>query len=425
MPHSQRRVVLTGIGVICPLGLDARSFAQALQAGQSGVRAIRSFDASAFPVRIGSEIDGFDPRDYLEKKDRKQLKMMVRTIQLAVAAARRALDDSRLDLTAIDPTRFGVCFGTGTIPGELSDLSPAGLASLDEQTGMIDMRRWGRDGLPTIPPMWMLNHVPNMPACHVSILNNAQGPNNTITQSDAASLLALGEAVRIVGRGTADIMLAGGADTRINTISFVRHCLFGRLSQRNDEPEKACRPFDLRRDGQVLGEGGSALLVEEREHALRRGARVYAEVLGFASGFDRERTGRGLARAIRIAMTEANVTPSDIDHVNAHGAGGITEDAWEARGLCEALGVERVPVLAVKGALGNLSTGASTIELAASLLALEAGVMPGTLNHDDPDPDCPVLVTREPRTITRPCVLKVAYTEMGQCAAVVVRRGED
>jgi 3-oxoacyl-[acyl-carrier-protein] synthase II len=421
---SSRRVVLTGIGVICPLGLDARSLAQALRAEQSGVRAVRSFDASALPVRIGGEIDGFDARNYLEKKDRKQLKMMVRTIQLGVAAARLAVDDSRLNLAAIDSARFGVCLGTGTIPGELIDLALAARASLDESTGKIDLHRWGRDAMPTIPPMWMLNHVPNMQACHVSILNNAQGPNNTITQSSAASLLALGEALRIIERGAAEIMLAGGADTRINPISFLRYSLFSQLSRRNEQPEKACAPFDRQRDGQVLGEGGTVLVLEEREHARRRGARIHAEVLGFGSAFDRGRTGRGLARAVRAALAEAGVGPGDIDHVNAHAGGIVADDAWEARGLREALGDTPVPVLAVKSYMGNLGTGASTTELAASVLALGEGVMPGTLNYDQPDPDCPVLVAREPRTVKSPCVLKVACTELGQCAAVVVRREE-
>jgi 3-oxoacyl-[acyl-carrier-protein] synthase II len=423
MPSS-RRVVLTGIGVVCPLGLDAPTFAGALRSGRSGVRALQSFDTSGLPVRIGGEIDGFDARNYLEKKDRKQLKMMVRTIQLGVAAARLAVQDSGLDLAAIDPARFGVCLGTGTIPGELVDLALAARASLDESSGKIDLRRWGRDAMPTIPPMWMLNHVPNMQACHVSILNNAQGPNNTITQSSAASLLALGEAVRIIERGAAEIMLAGGADTRINPISFIRYSLFSNLSRRNDEPERACAPFDRRRDGQVLGEGGTILVAEEREHAHRRGARIHAEVLGFGSSFDRGRTGRGLARAVRAALESAGIEPGDLDHVNAHAGGSVADDTWEARGLREALGDVPVPVLAVKSYMGNLGTGASTTELAASLLALGEGVMPATINHDQTDPDCPVLVASEPRKVTKPCVLKVACTELGQCAAVVVRKGD-
>ena len=177
-------------------------------AGQSGVRLLPAFAASELPVRIGAEIEGFDPRDFLDKKDRKQLKMMVRTIQLAVAGARLALRDAGVEPGSFDPDRFGIAFGMGTIPGDLADLGEAARASFDETTGLADMARWGRDGLPLIPPMWMLNHVPNMPACHTAILNDARGPNNTITQSDAAGVLAVGEASDPRG-GRADLHVGG------------------------------------------------------------------------------------------------------------------------------------------------------------------------------------------------------------------------
>jgi 3-oxoacyl-[acyl-carrier-protein] synthase II len=203
---------------------------------------------------------------------------------------------------------------------------------------------------------------------------------------------------------------------------LIRYSLFGRLS-RNPDPEQACRPFDRRRDGQVLGEGGGVLVLEALEHARRRGAKIHAEILGFGSAFDCGRTGKGLARAIRAAMAEANIGPADLDHVNAHAGGAVVEDAWEARGLREALGGVPVPVVAVKSYVGNIGNGASTLELAASLLAFRDGVIPGTLNHEEPGADCPVNVVRAPRPVTRPCVLKVAYTELGQCAAVVVRGG--
>jgi 3-oxoacyl-[acyl-carrier-protein] synthase II len=420
MSPSVRRVVVTGIGVVTPIGLGCASFARSLAEGRTGIRAIRSFDATALPVRIGAEIDGFDAKDYLDRRERKSLKMMTRTVQLAVAGARLALQDAGADPAELDAPRFGVSFGTGTIPGELADLGPAARASRDEQGGQTDLRRWGCDSIPLIPPMWMLNHVPNMPACHMAILTGAQGPNNTITQSDAASLLALAEAVRVVRRDAADVLLAGGADTRVNPISLVRYSLFGRLSTRNNDPARACRPFDRRRDGQVLGEGAGVLLLEELGHARRRNARIYAEVLGVGAAFDRGRTGTGLARAVRAALTEAGIGPEDLDHVNAHAAGCTEEDAWEARGLSAAVG--EVLVLAVKSYLGNLGAGAGTTELAASLLALSGGMVPGTLNHDEPAPDCPVHVLRQPRPARLPCVLKVACTEQGQCAAVVVRR---
>ena len=422
MPLSPRRVVLTGTGVVTPIGLDLSSFAESLLAGRGGIGPLHSFDASALPVRFGGEVRDFDPRNYLDKKDRKSLKMMVRTIQLAVAASRMALADAGLAGGGPDPARFGIVFGTGTIPGDLADMGPAAQVAYDESVGHIDLKRWGRDAIPIIQPMWMLNHVPNMPACHVSILNNLQGPNNTITQSDAAGLLALGEALRVIQRDSADLMLAGGSDTRTNAITLARYNLFGRLSQRNDDPEHACRPFDRDRDGQVLGEGAGVLVLEERGHALRRGARIDAEVLGFAAAFDRCRNGTGLARAVRAALAQAGLGPDQLDHVNAHAGGAIVEDAWEARGLREAVG--DVPMLAVKSYLGNLGPGGSTTELAASLVALRRGTVPATLNYRHPDPGCPVKVLGEARPLARSAVLKVACTERGQCAAVVLARSE-
>ena len=230
---SSRRAVLTGVGVVTPIGLDAASFRQSLREGRGGVRPV-SFDASALPVRFGGEIIDFDPRNYLEKKDRKRLNVMVRTIQFAVAAAHMAMADAAVGAGSPrprDPTRFGVVFGAGTIPGDLADLGPAAVASLADAPNRIDLKKWGERGIPAIPPMWMLNHVPNMTACHVSILHDAQGPNNTISQTDLGGLLALGEAFRAVQRGRADLFLTGGADAKINPITMSRQVLFSPLSR--------------------------------------------------------------------------------------------------------------------------------------------------------------------------------------------------
>jgi 3-oxoacyl-[acyl-carrier-protein] synthase II len=419
-----RRVVVTGLGIVSPIGLGRQAFAASLDAGQGGIKCLPEFDAPDLPVRLGAPVDRFDPRDYLDKKDRKQLKMMVRTIQLAVAGARLALGDAGIAPGSVNPERLGITFGTGTIPGNLADLSGAAGASYDETTGCVDLARWGHDGLPRIAPMWMLNHVPNMPACHAAILNDAQGPNNTITQSDAAGLLALGEADRILRGGRADVMLTGGADTRTDVLTIVRSYLFRELSTRNDAPQQACRPFDVDRDGQVLGEGAGVLVLESLEHALARGARIEAEVLGFAAGFDRGRFGPGLARVIHKALTTAGIGPADLDHVNAHAPGTRADDAWEARALAEVLGTHTVPVVAFKSYVGNLGPGAAGTELAASVLALASGMLPPTLNHEHTDPACPVHVVCRPRRVERPCFLKIACTERGQCAAVVLRRWE-
>src|SRR5437660_2754346 len=356
MAASSRRTVISGIGTLNALGQNAASVWDGFLQGRSGIRAIRNFDASGLPVRIAGEIPDFRAKDLVAKEVRKSLKMMARTIELAVCAAQLALTDGAVDKSKLDRTRFGVEFGSGLIAMELPEVADAAAVSTNGQAGQVDLRKWGSEGIPTVEPLWMLKYLPNMLACHVSILHDAQGPNNTITESDVASLLALGEASRILERDAADFFLVGGAESKINPLSMVRQCLFEPLSHRNDEPEKACRPFDRRRDGLVLGEGGTVLVVEDLEHARKRGARIYAEVVGFGASFDVDRSGRGLARAVRVALQEAGIGPEEVDHVNAHGLGSVDSDAWEARGLAEVFGdcSPAVPVFAAKSAIGNL-----------------------------------------------------------------------
>lgn len=423
MPVSARRAVFTGIGALTPIGLDRASFWTSLREGRSGVKPLTAFNASGLPLRIAGQIDGFDAKKFVDKDQRKQLKVMARTIQLAVAAAQVALNDGQVKKEQLDPTRFGVEFGAGLIASELEELAPAAQISSDGQPGKVNLQKWGNQGLELVPPLWLLKYLPNMLACHVSIIHNAQGPNNSITETDVAGLLAVGEAYRILARDHADFFLVGGADSKLNPLSLTRHALFERLSRRNDTPTKACRPFDRQRDGLVPGEGGTVLVLEEREHARRRGARIEAELVGFGSAFDRDHSGAGLARAIRAALAEAGVGPEEIDHVNAQGFSDPECDVWEARGIHEVFG-QRTPVFAVKSYLGNLGAGAGTTELAASILAMKEGVLPGTLNYDEPDPQCPINVTREARPITKAHFVKIAFTEMGQCAAVVCRKGE-
>jgi 3-oxoacyl-[acyl-carrier-protein] synthase II len=433
MAASSRRAVVTGLGVISPLGDDLASFWDALRQGKSGIRPIKAFDTSALPVRFAGEIPDFDANRYVEKKDRKSLRVMARTIKLAIAGAQRALEDSGVNKEKLDPTRFGVEFGSGLIASELEELGEASLVSTNCQPGSVDLLKWGEAGIPKITPLWMLKYLPNMLASHVSILHNAQGPNNTITANDVAGLQALGEAYRILDREQADFMLVGGAESKINPLSLVRQCLFEALSRRNDAPERACRPFDRQRDGIVLGEGSAVLVLEELEHARRRDARIYGEVVGFAAGFEQQvpskganhRSGATLARVLRNALTEAGIGPEDVDHVNAHGLSTAESDTWEARALQDVFGQCRppVPVLAAKSYLGNLGAGASTVELAASLLGLKHGLVPATLNYEESDPDCPVsVITGTPKPATRPYVLKVSCTLLGQCAALVYRR---
>jgi 3-oxoacyl-[acyl-carrier-protein] synthase II len=418
-----RRVVITGMAAFSPLGFDLDGFWQALVSGSSGVRTITSMDVSALPTRFGGELPAFDAKKFFEKDERKSLKMMARTVQMGVGCAKLAFQNSRAIRGAIDPTRFGIEFGSSLIPTELDDLAPAAVMCADPAHDGVNLAKWGTDGITQVPPLWMLKYLPNMVACHVSIMLDAQGPNNSITESDAAGLLALGEAVRIIRRGQADFMLTGAADSKINPLSLVRQNLFAPLSRRNDAPEQACRPFDRDRDGWVVSEGGGMMVVEELDHARKRGAQIAAEIVGFGSAFDRGRTGAGIARAIRFALEQARLEPRDIDHVNAHGMSTIDGDAWEARGLCEVFGEHSaVTTFAPKSYFGSMSAAASSVELIASVLALRHGTLPATLNYSTADPACAVSVAREARGIARPHALKLSLTERGQVAAAVIRR---
>jgi 3-oxoacyl-[acyl-carrier-protein] synthase II len=421
MASSARRVALTGIGAITPLGLDAATLWDGLVHGKSGIRTIQAFEPSVLEVRFAGEVAGFDAKKYLSKEGRKQLKVMARAIQLAVAAAQLAIDDGGVQVAKLDPTRFGVEFGAGLLPSELAELGPAAAVSRDPKPGQVDLQAWGENGLPVVTPLWMLKYLPNMLACHVSILHNAQGPSNSITEGDVGGLLAVGEAYHVIRRDQADIFLVGGADSKVNPLSMIRQCMFGHLSHRNDAPDQACRPFDKDRDGLAIGEGAGVLVMEELEHAKKRGTRIYGEVLGFGAAFDRGMTGRGLVRAIQAALNQAGMSPGDIDHVNAHGLGSPRFDAVEAQTLAEVFGPRNVPVWGIKGNVGNLGAGSGTTELAASLLALKHRTVPATRNHAAAGEDCPVAVTTAARPVEKPCVLKIGFTDMGQCAAVVVR----
>lgn len=419
------RVVITGIGLLTPIGLDVAAVWQSLREGRSGVRPIQSFDPGGLPIRIAGEIPDFDAKKFVDRKDRKSLKMMARPIRMAVACTTLALQHGQVDTGQLDPTRFGVDFGAGLIASELEELGPPSRASTNGRPGHVDLHKWGTQGLASMPPLWMLKYLPNMPACHVSIMHNAQGPNNTITETDVAALLAIGEAASIIRRGQADVMLSGAADSKVNPLSLTRLSMFSPLSGRNDDPERACRPFDRHRDGIVPGEGAGVLVLESLTHAQKRGATIYGEVVGFSATFDLKRNGDGIARAISQALARAGVEPGDIDHINAQGFSTRREDAWEAWGIHKVFGACQppVPVFAAKSYFGSLGAASGAVELAISLLALHHGQLPPTRNFEEPDAECPVTVLgRETRPVERGHVLKLSFTEMGQCAALVVRR---
>lgn len=423
MASSPRRAVFTGLGVLTPLGSDPAAFWSALRAGTCGIRTIRSFDASQLPCHIAAEIPDFDPKKIVPKEHRRRLNQMGRAVQLGFCGAVRAWEDAKGPQKGqIDPFRYGVEFACMMVATELDDLAQASKASLNCTPGVVNLDVWGRDGLRVIPPQWMLKYLPNMPACHASIFVDAQGPNNSITSGEVAGLLALGEAYRAIGRDLADAFLVGGCESKVNPLSFTRHNTFHALSRRNEAPEKALRPFDADRDGTVLGEGAAAFSLEELAFAQGRGATITAELVGFAAGFDNGHKGAVFAKVIRNALREAGIQPGDVDHVNAGASGSREMDAFEARAIREVFGVD-TPVFAPRGHFGNMGAASGMVELAASVLALQHGELPGTLNHEKADPACAVAVhTGASRAVTKPYAVKLNYTDLGQCAAVVVKK---
>jgi 3-oxoacyl-[acyl-carrier-protein] synthase II len=276
-------------------------------------------------------------------------------------------------------------------------------------------------------PLWMLKYLPNMPACHIGIAQDARGPNNSIMLGDVSSLSAIAEAIRVIERGHADVMFAGGTGSRIHPGSWIRSKIF-KLSSRSDNPAQASRPFDARRDGIVNGEGAAAFLLESLEHAEARGAQVVARILGYAGGFEPCRNGeplqgRAIQKAILGALEDAGIDRARLGHVNANGSGAIRDDRIEAQAIANTLG--DIPVTAPKSFFGNLGAGSGAVEMAASVLGLRQGLVPPTLNYEFPDPHCPVNVIRSrPRPINRPTALMLNHTSFGQAIGLVLTTGQ-
>ncbi len=438
MARTERRVVITGLGLVTPMGVGVEPLWAALADRRGVVGKIRAFPVDGLPTDVGGEVPNLDKKAMidlalprLKKPLRKSLNFMARDIQLAVAAAQLAFHDAGLEGSELDPTRMGVDLGAGLISSELDELAPA-IDAAYHGNGSFDFHAYARDGIGTITPIWLLKYLPNMLACHISILLDCQGPSNTITEAEAASNVAIGEAARIIARGRADVMITGGADSKIHPLSLVRMSLLDQLSHWDGEPTRACRPFDVSRDGWVPGEGAGILVIEERDRAIGRGARIYGEIIGFGSGCDAypaggiDPDGVGTEIAIRAALRDAGMTPDQVGHVNAHGSATVASDLAESRAFRRVFGDHPsggVPVTALKGYMGNLVAGSGAVELIASLIGVNRGLIPSALNCEQLDPACgPLdLVAGEARKTDNPTFLNTNLTRHGQSAAVIVR----
>ncbi len=416
-----RDVVITGIGAISPIGIGVDAYAASLRKPRSGVEMLPLLQNTDWPVRFGASVREFDPKQYIQP--RKSIKVMCREIQTGYAVCMMAMEHAQLVPNTLDPDRFGVTFASELMYGDIDEMSDV------IQRCMVDRKfvysRFGENFSSAIFPLWMLKYLPNMTACHVAIALDARGHNNSIVQGDVSSLLAFSEAISVIQRGWADIMIAGGSSSRLRLTPMVYRG-DANLSHRNDDPAAASRPFDLDRDGMVNGEGAAALILESRDHAVRRGARIWAQVEGFchrSSARDHRHQPRShsVQLAIEGALRASGRTVDEIGHVNAHGASTRDGDCWEATAIHRVLG--NVPVTAPKSFFGNTGAAGGLLEMVASLIGLTSGEIPVTLNYSRPDPDCPIhVVHRQPLACQKPAALVLNHSTTGQAAAVVIAR---
>ena len=431
------RVVITGLGAVTPLGLTVADTWAGLCAGKVGIDTITAFDPVGFDCKLAGQVGDYKIRNHLPKSLRKAIKLMSRDIELSIIAAGEALTHAGLVTKGIDPEninvdpeRIAINLGAGLISCDLVELAPAVAASLTN--GKFDIRKWGKEGLEQVTPLWLLKYLPNMLACHVGIIHDIQGPSNTITCAEAAAHLAIAEAAQIIARRTSDIALAGGAEAKVNPIVMIRQCLLKRAtSQNNDDPASACRPFDANAKGSVFGEAAGVVILENLENAEKRGARIYAEVVGIGQSNNinpvyehLEPNGYGLQIAIEKAMADAQIQPEDLDLVIPHGTGISADDLAEATAIQKALGDEaaEIPVWPTKSMLSNTGAAGGAVDIVAAVCAMNEGKIPAAVNCDTKADGCSLNITGEAQDAEVRYALSCSYTYGGQTAAVVLKK---
>ena len=408
--------MITGLGALTPLGNDVESSWQSLVAGQSGAGPITQFDSSDFYVHFACEVKGFDATDFI---DRKQARRMDRFAHLIVAAARMAEQDAGLEI-AVESDRIGAAIATGI----------GGLKAFQDCHSELLER-----GPDRVNPFSIPEIIPNMGAAWVSMQLGTQGPLSSQCTACAASNMALGEGADAIRLGRADVMLCGGTEAPVTEVGIAGFTAMRALSRRNDAPEKASRPFDAERDGFVMGEAGAVLVLEELEHARARGAKIYAELLGYGVSSDARHitepdpTGQNPARAMTMAFRDAGIEPEEVDYINAHGTSTPVGDASETRVLKIALGEENArntPVSSTKGATGHCLGAAGAVEAIFTTLAVNRGAMPPTINYEQPDPECDLdYIPNESREADVRVGVSNSFGFGGHNATVVIRRFED
>ena len=374
--NGRMRVVVTGMGTVNPIGKNLDEYWHSLIEGRSGASPIERFSSDKLATKFACQVVNWDPKDYI---DPKAAKRMARFSQMAVAASGMALADSGLDLSKEESFRVGVAMGTGI--GAFDDMTEGAASFLSK----------GR-----LNPLYAPTIIPNMAGASVAMQFHLRGPNTTVTTACAASTQTIGDATHVIQRGDADVMLAGGTEASLCEVGIASFNAIRALSTRNDAPEKASRPFDRDRDGFVPGEGAGILILESREHAINRGARIYGEVLGFGTTNDAfhqvapDETGEAPARAVTIALRDARIEPGEVDYVNAHGTSTQLNDAGETKALKIALGEHayKVAISSTKSMIGHLLGAAGAVEAIATLLTINRGMIHPTINYENRDPEC-------------------------------------
>lgn len=375
---KKRRVVVTGMGMVSPLGLDVKSSWEALLQGKSGVGYITHFDAKDYPVRIAAEVKGFDPANYIEPKE---IKKMDRFIHFAIAATEMAIQDSGLKINSHNSERIGIVIGSGM----------GGLPTIEYYHKILLEKGWKR-----VSPFFIPMVIINLAAGQISIRYGIKGPNLAVTTACATGNHSIGEAFRMIQYGDADVMITGGAEAVITPMAVAGFSIMRALSTRNDEPEKASRPFDIDRDGFVMGEGSGIIILEELEHALKRGAKIYAELVGYGMSSDAYHitapapAGEGGARCMKAAINDAGINPEEIDYINAHGTSTKQGDELETQAIKKVFGEHayKLCVSSTKSMTGHLLGAAGGVEAIFTVLSIYENVVPPTINLDNPDPEC-------------------------------------
>lgn len=414
---NRRRVVITGLGVITPIGNTVEEFWKSLLEGRSGVKTITSFDPTPFSSHIASQVRVFDASAYMGPKE---IRKTDRFVHFAIASAKQAMDDSGLDLEKENRDRIGVIIGSGI----------GGLTTIEVEHNKYVSR--GREkGARMISPYLIPMLIVNMGSGYVSIYFNVKGPNTAVATACATGNHSIGDAFRLIQHDEADIMISGGSEAAITEMGFGGFCSMRALSTRNDAPEKASRPFDKDRDGFIMGEGAGVVILEEREHAMKRGARIYCELKGYGMNADGHHItapdpeGRGASKCMELALKDAGIAPEEVDYINAHGTSTQLNDKVETLAIKNLFGAHarKVAISSTKSVTGHLLGAAGGVEAVASVLAMKNNIIPPTINYETPDPECDLDYTpNKPKSRKVDIAMSNSLGFGGHNAVIVLKR---